>query len=54
MEGRAFPAASIEVNAGEESVAVPYERGMVESAHGMQEPSGAFDAAVREHYGDDA
>ena len=54
VDGRPIPADSIEVNAGEESVSVPYERGVVESAPGMQEPSGAFDAAVREHYGDDA
>lgn len=53
VDGRPIPADSIEVNAGEESVSVPYERGVVESAPGMQEPSGAFDAAVREHYGDD-
>ena len=54
VDGRPIPADSIDVNAGEESVSVPYERGVVESAPRMQEPSGAFDAAVREHYGDDA
>ena len=54
VDGHPIPADSIDVNAGEESVFVPYERGIVESAPRMQEPSGAFDAAVREHYGDDA
>ena len=54
VDGRPIPADSIDVNPGEESVFVPYERGIVESAPEMQEPSGAFDAAVREHYGDDA
>ena len=54
VEGRPIPADSIQVNAGEESVSVPYERELVESAPGMQELSGAFDVAVREHYGDDA
>ncbi len=54
VDGRPILADSIDVNPGEESVSVPYERALVESAPGMQEPSGAFDTAVREHYGDDA
>ncbi len=54
VDGRPVPADSIKVDAGEESVFVPYNRETVDSAPRMQEPSGAFDAAVREHYGDDA
>ena len=54
VDGRPIPADSIDVDAGEESVSVPYDRETVESAPGMQETSGAFDAEVREHYGDDA
>ena len=53
VDGRPVPADSIEVDAGEENVFVPYNRETVESAPRMQEPSGAFDAAVREHYGDE-
>jgi sporulation protein YlmC with PRC-barrel domain len=53
VDGRPVPADSIEVDAGEENVFVPYNRETVNSAPRMQEPSGAFDAAVREHYGDE-
>ena len=54
VDGRAVPADSIEVDAGGQSVSLPYDRETVESAPRMQETSGAFDAAVREHYGDHA
>jgi sporulation protein YlmC with PRC-barrel domain len=54
VNGRPIPADSIEVDAGEGSVFIPYGRETVESAPRMQELSGAFDAAVREHYEDDA
>jgi hypothetical protein len=40
----------VDVNAGERSVSLPYDRATVESAPEMEEPSGAFDAAVHEHY----
>jgi sporulation protein YlmC with PRC-barrel domain len=50
VHGRPVPAESVDVNAGERSVSLPYDRGTVESAPEMEEPSGAFDAAVREHY----
>jgi sporulation protein YlmC with PRC-barrel domain len=53
VDGRPIPADSIDVDAGDESVSVPYDKETVESAPRMQETSGAFDAAVREHYGDD-
>ena len=54
VDGRPIPADSIDVDVGERSVSLPYDGETVESAPRMQEPSGAFDAAVREHYGDDA
>ena len=54
VDGRPIPADSIDVDVGEGSISVPYDRETVESAPRMQELSGAFDAAVREHYGDDA
>jgi sporulation protein YlmC with PRC-barrel domain len=52
VDGRPIPAESIEVDASEQSISLPYDRETVESAPRMQELSGAFDAAVREHYGD--
>jgi len=51
VDGHSIPAESVEVIPGEESVYVPYDRETVESAPEMEELSGAFDAAVREHYG---
>ena len=50
VEGRPIPAESIEVDAGERSLTLPYDRETIESAPQMKEPSGAFDAAVRAHY----
>jgi sporulation protein YlmC with PRC-barrel domain len=50
VDGRPVPAESVDVNAGEQRVSLPYDRGTVESAPEMEEPSGAFDATVREHY----
>ena len=50
VEGRPIPAESIEVDAGERSLTLPYDRETIESAPQLEEPSGAFDAAVREHY----
>lgn len=49
-----IPAESIDVDPGRQSVSVPYDRETVESAPEMEELSGAFDAAVREHYADRA
>jgi sporulation protein YlmC with PRC-barrel domain len=51
VAGRTIPADSVEVDAEAERVTVPHERATIESAPRMQDPSGAFDAAVREHYG---
>ncbi len=54
VDGRPIPAESVDVDAGKQSVSLPYDRETVESAPEMEEPSGAFDAAVREHYEDRA
>jgi hypothetical protein len=35
-------------------VSVPFDRETVESAPELEDPSGAFDEAVREHYGIEA
>ena len=50
VAGRPILAEDVEVEAGERRVLVPYDRETVESAPEMEEPSGAFDEAVREHY----
>lgn len=50
VNGRAVLADRIEVDAEEERVSLPYEASTVQSAPRMQESSGAFDDAVREHY----
>jgi sporulation protein YlmC with PRC-barrel domain len=49
--GRPIPAEGIDVDAGEKSVSLPYSGETVESAPEMEELSGAFDAAVQEHFG---
>jgi sporulation protein YlmC with PRC-barrel domain len=48
--GRPIPAEAIEVDADRQRVSVPYDRETIESAPELEEPSGAFDEAVREHY----
>jgi sporulation protein YlmC with PRC-barrel domain len=50
IDGRPIPAESIDVDAGQRSVSLPYGRETVESAPKMEGLSGAFDAAVHEHY----
>ena len=50
LNGRPIPAESLDVDAQAEQATVPYKESTVESAPGMQDPSGAFDDAVREHY----
>ena len=50
VAGRPILAEDVEVEAGEQRVLVPYDRETVESAPEIEEPSGAFDEAVREHY----
>ena len=50
VNGRPVPADGVEVDAEGERVSIPHAAAAVESAPRMQEPSGAFDDAVREHY----
>jgi sporulation protein YlmC with PRC-barrel domain len=50
VHGRPIPAEAIDVDAAGQRVSIPYSREAVESAPEMEEPSGAFDEAVREHY----
>ena len=50
VRGRPIPAERLEVDAEEQRASVPYASTTVESAPQMEEPSGAFDKAVREHY----
>jgi sporulation protein YlmC with PRC-barrel domain len=54
VNGRPIPADRIEVDAEEQRVSVPYDAAVVESAPRMEDPSGAFDDAVREHYAEHA
>jgi sporulation protein YlmC with PRC-barrel domain len=51
VAGRPIPADNVEVDAEAERVGVPHEGSTIVSAPEMQELSGAFDDAVREHYG---
>jgi sporulation protein YlmC with PRC-barrel domain len=48
--GRPIPAGRIEVDAAGQRASVPYDSMTIESAPRMEETSGAFDEAVREHY----
>ena len=48
--GHPIPADRIEVDAEEQRALVPYDSNTIESAPKMEDPSGAFDEAVREHY----
>ena len=52
VAGRPIPADTVEVDAEAGRVTVPHERATIETAPEMQELSGAFDDAVREHYGE--
>ncbi len=54
VNGRPIPADRIEVDAVDQRVSVPYAAATIESAPRMQDPSGAFDDAVREHYAEHA
>jgi hypothetical protein len=49
--GHPVPAEAIEVDPDARSVRVPFGRKAIESAPRMAGFSGAFDGAVREHYG---
>jgi sporulation protein YlmC with PRC-barrel domain len=50
LGGRPIPASRIRVDAEERRASVPYDSATIESAPKMEDPSGAFDEAVREHY----
>jgi sporulation protein YlmC with PRC-barrel domain len=50
VRGRPIPAERIEVDAEAQCVSVPYNAGTIGSAPQMEEPSGAFDEAIHEHY----
>ncbi len=50
VNGRPIPADRLEVDAERERVSVPYDATTVGSAPRMEDPSGAFDDAVRAHY----
>ncbi len=52
VAGRPIPADNVDVNAKAEKVTVPHEQATIKTAPEMQDLSGAFDAAVREHYGE--
>ena len=51
VNGRPIPAEDVTVDAHDESVSVPFDRGTFETAPKMQPLSGEFDATVHEHYG---
>jgi sporulation protein YlmC with PRC-barrel domain len=53
VRGHPVPADDVEVDVEAERIIVPYDKESVESAPQMQDPSGAFDDAVRGHYGMD-
>jgi sporulation protein YlmC with PRC-barrel domain len=52
VAGRPIPADDVDVDAEAERVTVPHERSTIETAPEMRDLSGAFDDAVREHYGE--
>ena len=50
VKGRPIPADRIDVDAEGQRVSVPYDAATMKSAPEIEESSGAFDQAVREHY----
>ena len=52
VDGRPIPADRMEVNADDEVISVPYDREKISTAPKLEEFSGEFDEALREHYGD--
>lgn len=52
VDGRPVPAEEITVDAREERVTIPFDAATVNSAPRLERFSGAFDDAVREHYGE--
>ena len=51
VRARPIPTERIEVHVEEQTISVPYDAVTIESAPEIEETSGAFDDAVREHYG---
>lgn len=51
VNGRPIPADDVTVDVEAGRVTVPYGQSAIETAPEMQDLSGAFDAALREHYG---
>ena len=51
VRARPIPAKRLEGHVEEQTISVPYEAATIESAPEMEETSGTFDDAVREHYG---
>jgi hypothetical protein len=51
-KGRAIPADRIEVDAENGRVRAPYPKDLIESSPDPEDPSGEFDRALREHYGE--
>jgi len=52
VAGRPIPADDVSVDAEAGRVTVPHKRSTIETAPEMQDLSGAFDDAVRGHYGE--
>jgi sporulation protein YlmC with PRC-barrel domain len=52
IDGRAVPADRLDVNPEDESVRLPYDRSLLDSAPALQEPSGEFEDTLRRHYGE--
>ena len=52
VAGRPIPADNVDVDTEAERATVPYDAATVETAPEMQDLSGAFDDAVREHFGE--
>lgn len=50
VNNRTVPADGLKVDAEGERVSAPYDRRTIESAPEPEDPSGAFDEALREHY----
>jgi sporulation protein YlmC with PRC-barrel domain len=51
VDGRTVLADGMEVDAEEGRIYLPYDRATIESAPAFEGLSGAFDTALREHYG---
>jgi hypothetical protein len=54
VNGHTIPADRLDVDADAERVSAPYDRETIESAPALEDPSGAFDEALREHYSEPA